>query len=160
VSDDAGVDTNIWEYAYVELSITGGLTLLSQARQFLEGLLADTGRRIFLSAYQAAEIPEVMRKLGVPADIREAVFNLFWTDRCQIVPCSAQVTHEAFALSNESGIHIYDYLVALPLRGLIAVFYTADEHFLHPHFQKVATVQNPLSWVMTEGRPPREARRR
>jgi hypothetical protein len=60
------------------------------------------------------------------------------------------------ALSLASGIHVYDYLVAVPLRGLVDVIYTADSHFLEdPTFGAIAPVVNPMTWEMHEGHSPR-----
>ena len=155
MSDGVGVDTNIWEYAFCQPRIAAGADLNREAKSFLDALLADADKPLFLSEYQACEVLEVLRKVGVPGDTRQAVYDLFRSDRCCVVPYSTRITEEAFSLSRASNIHIYDYLVALPLRGLVAVIYTADEHFGHPHFQAIARIENPLNWVACEGRGPR-----
>jgi predicted nucleic acid-binding protein len=155
VPDAVAVDTNIWQYAFCEPQIVGGPELREEARRFLDALLADHSRTIAVSEYQVCETLEVMRKLGVPLDTRRSVRDLLRSVRCRVVRCGIEVVDEAFALSAESGIHIYDYMVALPLRYLVNVIYTADEHFGHAHFQAIARIENPLSWVMVEGRVPR-----
>ena len=130
--------------------------MFAEARAFLDTLLADASRVIVLSTYQVAETLEILRKVGLAPEDRQAVYDLFFSDRCRVVPCSVEVTQQAFTLSKESGIHIWDYLVALPLRGLVQVIYTADRHFEHEHFQNIARIENPLSWVVCEGQTPRK----
>lgn len=157
MSDAVCVDTNIWEYAYVEeLDITDGLTLTCEARTFVADLLGDSGRSIAVSQYQVIEILDVLRKTRVGEGIRDGLYRLFHTPKCRIVACTDDLVGEAFRLSKQSGIHIYDYMVALPLRGLVQVIYTADSHFENEHFQQIARVVNPLSWVMCEGQRPRK----
>lgn len=152
--DAVGVDTNIWEYAFCEPRIAGGRELREEARSFLDALLAEDSTAIVVSDYQVCETLEVMRKLGVASDTRRSVYDLFRSGRCRLVPCGIEVVAEAFGLSGDSGIHMYDYMVALPLRSLVQVIYTADEHFGHAHFQGIAAIRNPLSWAMVEGRVP------
>jgi predicted nucleic acid-binding protein len=155
VCDAVCVDTNIWEYAYVEeLGIAGGDQLHKEAKAFIADLLLDASRSVALSQYQVIEILDVLRKAGVAGEARDGLYRLFCTEKCSIVPCTNALVGEAFRLSRQSGIHIYDYMVALPLRGLIQVIYTADQHFEHEHFRMVARVVNPLSWTMSEGRRP------
>ncbi len=156
MSSGVGIDTNIWEYAYIQPRIPDGDALHREARRFLTAVLGDTSRPIIVSEYQICEVLEVFRKIGGPPDIRQRLDDLFWSQRCQVVRCSTEVVREACALSAEASIHVYDYLVALPLRGLVDVIYSADEHFQHSHFQAIARVENPLSWVMREGRLPEQ----
>lgn len=157
--DRVGVDTNIWEYAYVEeTDVADADVLHSEARRFLEALLADTNRAIVLSQYQVIEILDVLRKAGASSRIRDALYDLFATAKCQVVPHEYPLIGEALTMSQASGIHIYDYIVALPLRGLVGTFYTADRHFDHPHFRAMFNVVNPLSWVMREGQRPMRKR--
>lgn len=155
MSDGVGVDTNIWEYAFCQPRIPAGADLNREAKAFLDALLADATKPLMLSEYQVCEVLEVLRKVGVSGHARQTVFDLFRSERCTVVPHGTGITEEAFGLSRASNIHLYDYLVALPLRGLVSVIYTADEHFGHPHFQAIARIENPLSWVACEGRGPR-----
>ncbi|MBU0566945.1 hypothetical protein KJ693_06550 [bacterium] len=60
-----------------------------------------------------------------------------------------------FKKSLDSGIHIYDYLVALPLKGMVSKIYSADAHLQHQDFKEIAEVENPLfPWILVEGRKP------
>jgi len=60
---------------------------------------------------------------------------------------------DAVTDSSKSNIHVYDYLVGYPLRGIIDKIYTADEHFQHSDFQKICQISNPLTpWFITEGK--------
>ncbi|MFQ5688235.1 MAG: hypothetical protein ACE5GV_16420 [Candidatus Scalindua sp.] len=62
---------------------------------------------------------------------------------------------DCFYKSLASNIHIYDYLVALPLHGIISEIYSADDHFQHDDFKAIATINNPLfPWILREGKIP------
>ena len=52
-----------------------------------------------------------------------------------------------------SGIHVWDYLVALPWEGEIDRIVTMDPHYRHAHFTALARVENPLGLWRTEGEP-------
>lgn len=56
---------------------------------------------------------------------------------------------EALRLSSLSGIHVWDYLCIIPLKGLIEVAYTNDRHFLHASIKSlIPKVKNPVGkWI-------------
>jgi hypothetical protein len=62
---------------------------------------------------------------------------------------------DCFYKSLAFDIHIYGYLVALPLHGIISEIYTADDHFQHDDFKAITTINNPFSpWILREGKIP------
>jgi hypothetical protein len=61
-----------------------------------------------------------------------------------------EIVKEAYLLSINSNIHIYDYLVVLPFKGGGEVVYSSDPHFQHSDFTSIAKVINPLeNWIIT-----------
>lgn len=153
MSERVLVDTQIWEYAWLEES-RGPSTIHHQAAVFLSGLLADSDKEIWLGAYQAAEIMDVLRKAGLSAVARGELLDLLQA-QCVCVDVGADVVFECIELSLRSGIHVYDYLVVVPLRGLVDVIYSADTHFHEdPAFRAIAPVVNPMTWEMREGHAP------
>jgi predicted nucleic acid-binding protein len=154
VSEAALVDTQLWEYACLQ-QVASPSGVHSEAATFLDRLFSDPGTQVHVTAYQMAEIMEVLRKAGLPEAARRTTLAVLQTN-CQCVDLDADVALECVELSLRSGIHVYDYLVAVPLRGLVDVIYSADRHFLQdPEFGAVAPVVNPVTWEMQEGQPPR-----
>lgn len=148
------VDTNIWHFALVEPREKGYKDIHLAANDFLEGLLSDPDVRIFLSAYQAGEIIEVLRKSGVDVEVRSNLINDFATGKFFVKDLLFDHVLECLKDSSSSGIHVYDYLVAYPLRGLVNRIYSADDHLLHKDFNFAEAV-NPLSpWILREGQRP------
>jgi len=100
---------------------------------------------------------EVLRKHAFPVIQREEVYKGFKTEKFRVIDVKSTDVDVCFKKSLASGIHIYDYLVAIPLKGLINEIFSADDHFQHEDFQKIAKVNNPLSpWIIREGRIPWE----
>jgi hypothetical protein len=62
-------------------------------------------------------------------------------------------TLAAIERSAASGVHVWDYLVALPWEGEIDRIVTMDPHYRHAHFTGLARVENPLGLWRTEGEP-------
>lgn len=152
------VDTQIWLFSGVEPAEEEFREIHRAAKGFLESLLEDGSVRIGMSAYQEAEVLEVLRRSGVPEDHREALLEDMESPKFLVVDLTAETVRRASLDSSESGIHVYDYLVTYPLRGLVDRIYSADRHFLHRHFTSVAPVENPLSpWSMVEGQRPSTA---
>ena len=154
MSDVVAVDTQLWEYACMIPKGPDGSGLHVQARDFVDGIVGDPSVQIVCSSYQLAEVVEVLRKVGANRDVRQEMVDLL-TARCRCVPVDLNVAVECLGLSLESSIHVWDYLVAVPLRGLVDTIYTADTHFRHDHFRSIARVVNPLDWDMEEGQRPR-----
>jgi predicted nucleic acid-binding protein len=130
-------------------------TIHQNAAAFLTSCLEDRELTLALSAYQIAEILDVLRKHRYPTERRLGVLRSFRQAKFSIVDVTHQHVENSVELSIASGIHVYDYLVAQPVKGIVSAIYSADDHFLHPHFQTVAPVTNPLApWVLREGRAP------
>ncbi len=66
-----------------------------------------------------------------------------------IVEIGKRHYREALKLSNLSGIHIWDYLCIIPLKGIIDAAYTNDKHFLHPTIKNLLPkIDNPVGkWI-------------
>lgn len=129
--------------------------LHDQAAEFLSRLLQDGDTMIALSSYQIAEILDVLRKVRYPAERCRRLLQSFREAKFQVVDITHDTAERSAEMSLASGIHVYDYLVAVPLQGTITAIYSADDHFQHADFQAIAPVTNPLSpWVLREGRKP------
>jgi predicted nucleic acid-binding protein len=154
MSDVVAIDTQLWEYACVSPRLPGGEALCQQARDFVDTLVADLSFEIAMTTYQLAEVAEVLRKVGADRQTRERVTDLL-VARCRCVPVNLDAAEDSLALSLQSSIHVWDYLVVVPLRGLVDTIYSADTHSQHDHFRSIARVVNPLDWEMEEGQRPR-----
>lgn len=149
------VDSNIWYVAYTKPSDPAFDAVHRRCRAFLDTVLSDPSAFIAISTYQMAEIAELLRRGRVADDVRPKLLAAFETAKFIPQEVTRSIVREAMRLSGESGIHVYDYLVALPLRGVVDRLYSADDHFLHPHFTSIAPVENPVApWRLQEGRKP------
>lgn len=152
------IDTNIFEYAYVTPKDSAYSEIHDRASDFLLPILSDSEIKIGMSSYQVGEILEVLRKVGTSENIRKnfalATQN---KDKFLIRYLSYETVLSAFQKSLESNIHIYDYLVVLPVKELIDDIYSADEHLFYKDFTSIANVKNPLDdWILVEGRKPQK----
>lgn len=148
------IDTNIWHFAFVSPKEGGFVDIHSKARKTLEELLSNREVRIVVSAYQAGEILEVLRRSGVDLKTREGLLKDFKSGKFFVKDLTFGVVEGAIADSSKSHIHVYDYLVAYPLKGLVERIYSADDHLFHEHFS-FAEVVNPLTpWILREGIKP------
>lgn len=149
------VDTNIWHYTYHQPKEDQFIELKEKSRQFMKDILTDTHVKIALSSYQCAEIIELLRRTGQPKQIIKELVEDFKKENFIIVNLDFNDFLIAADKSVTSGIHIYDYLVALPLTNLVAEIFSADDHFQHQDFKEIAKVTNPLHpWILREGRIP------
>ncbi|RMF91237.1 MAG: type II toxin-antitoxin system VapC family toxin [Methanobacteriota archaeon] len=148
------IDTNIWHFAFVSPREERFEDIHTKAGGVLEEILSNRGVRIVLSAYQVGEILEILRRSGVDPEIREGLLKDFKSGKFFVKDLTWSVAESAIADSSKSNIHVYDYLVAYPVKGLIDRIYSADDHFLHEHFA-FAEVVNPVApWVLREGIKP------
>jgi len=149
------IDTNIWHFALVKPMEEPFTEVHNLASTFLSSILFDPNIRIALSCYQVSEILEVLRRSNLSVDSRLGLLKDFEKGKFFVKSLDFPLVIGAVKDSAESNIHIYDYLVAYPLRGIVSRIYSADEHFKHPHFHRIAEVNNPLSpWVITEVKRP------
>lgn len=149
------VDTNVWHFALVKPVEEKFASIHELAKDFLSSIMIDQNVRIALSSYQVSEVLEVLRRSKVNVAMRFNILEDFKKGKFFVKDLSFPVVESAVKDSAESNIHVYDYLVVYPLRGVINRIYSADEHFMHQHFRQIAEVVNPLSpWIVTEGRKP------
>lgn len=149
------IDTNLWHFSLATSKESSWQALHDQAAEFISRLLQDDDILIALSSYQIAEILDLLRKVRYPSERRHDLIRSFRDPKFRVVEVTHDTAEKRCLMSLVSGIHVYDYLVALPLKGIVTAIYSADDHFLHPDFQAVAPVTNPLSpWVLREGRQP------
>lgn len=117
-------------------------------------MLKNRNIRIAMSVYQVAEILEVLRRSGVSDDVRKMLIDDFETGKFFIKELDFSIVKECILSSTKSNIHVYDYLVAYPLKYIVDVIYSADDHFKHKDFS-FAKIINPLEpWILREGRKP------
>lgn len=149
------VDSNLWFHALTEPRDESHRDLHASAEQFLRTVLTDPQVVVALSVYQIAEILDLLRKAGVPQLRRDALAEDLRSPKFVLREIPVATVFECFRLSAQSGIHIYDYLVAVPLRGIADRIYSGDDHFQHPHFTAIAPVENPVApWHLREGTRP------
>ena len=87
---------------------------------------------------------EVLRRSNVPKSILEGILNDFMTVKFYIAPLEIEHIAKSVKLSLESDIHIYNYLVVILLEDIVSKIYSADKHFMHMHFTKLAKNRNLL----------------
>ncbi len=148
------IDTNIWHFALVKAREKEFAEIHMMAKDALEELLADRDIRVAMSAYQAGEIIEVLRKSGVDAETREGLVKDFGTGKFFVQDLTFDIVRGALADAAKSHIHIYDYLVAYPLRNIVERIYSADDHFQHEHFGYAEVVNPVRPWILREGIKP------
>ncbi|RLE78960.1 MAG: hypothetical protein DRJ36_03910 [Thermoprotei archaeon] len=156
MSSFIAIDTNIWHFAFVKPKEVEFQEIHKRAKKFTLEKLRDTKTRIAMSSYQLAEILEVLRKSGVPRNVLLKLLEDFMSAKFYVVELTKQHVSKAVKLSWSSNIHVYDYLVAIPLKGIVTEIFSADDHFQHEHFMRIAKITNPLEpWVIREGRRPK-----
>jgi len=153
------VDTEIWSFAQ-KMPVKGKfknkseyekfLNIHVKAKSFLKKALNED--IIYMSLHQMAEIFHVLafRGLKLPLNfVVEYVNALLFSERVVKVPVTTSHIQEAFKLSNNSGIHIWDFLCIIPIKDYLDRIYTVDKHFLHETFQKLGIkIENPLKfWI-------------
>lgn len=152
------IDSNIWYHAYILSEKEEFKEIHNKAVLFLAEKLNNDSVIIALTSYQVVEIMELLRKGQVDRGRIKELFDSFNTDKFQILEVSFEDISHCIHKSLISGIHAYDYLVALPLKGIISVIYSSDDHFQHPDFKEIASVVNPISpWILREGKVPQRS---
>jgi len=149
------VDSNIWHYVYHQPKEKEYIEIRQKSSQFMKEILTNPSIKIALSSYQCAEIIELLRRTGQTKQILDELIEDFKKDKFKITDLKFDDFLIAAGKSLLSNIHIYDYLVAIPLRDIIEEIFSADDHFQHKDFKEIARVTNPLApWVLREGRIP------
>ena len=149
------VDTNIWHWAYIRPTELEFVPIHERASDFLSDLLTDETFGLALTTYQICEILDLFRKSGMRTEERKEFMGDFFSGDFYVKEITIPEVRTCLCKSIDSGIHVYDYLVALPLKGTVVTFYSADDHFQHKDFTEIAVVENPLDpWILREGRRP------
>ena len=153
------MDTNIWQFGFIKPREKQFLELYESAHSFLISILSDESTRIAASSYQIAEILEVLRKSGMEKEPRAGILHDFEKAKFYVKDLSLADAVLALTDSARSNIHVYDYLVAYPLKDIVGRIYSADTHFTHEDFTSICEVINPLApWFSTEGKRPEKRR--
>lgn len=152
------IDTQLWVYAFKKprekfrdnITYEKALQLHTKANEFIRNALLDN--TVYITTHQLAEIFHALAFRGTRMNRENAlriVEKLTKSSRTVIIEVKKRHYKEALKLSSTSGIHIWDYLCILPLKGVIDVAYTNDKHFLHPTIKSlVPQVENPLEeWI-------------
>jgi len=149
------VDSNIWLYAYAKARQKEYEEIHQLARSFFQNLIQNPKIKIATTSYHISEIIDLLRKANVDKQTRIEIFEGFKSAKFIIKELVIDDIEVCFKQSLHSGIHIYDYLVVLPLKGMVSKIYSADNHFQHQDFKEIAEVVNPISpWILGEGRRP------
>ena len=155
------IDTQLWVYAFKKPQrgrftnreeYNKALQMHSKANKFIHDSLLE--HTIYFTTHQLAEIFHALAFRGVRIDRGEAlriIEKLMKSSKTVIIEVKKKHYREALRLSSLSGIHIWDYLCILPLKGVIDIAYTNDQHFLHPTIRNlVPEINNPLEeWLPT-----------
>lgn len=118
------IDTNIWHFAFVK------------------------------PTEDEWEIIEVLRRSGVDLKTREGLIKDFDTGKFFVKDLTFDAVRDALKDAAKSHIHVYDYLVAHPLKNIVERIYSADDHFQHEHFRYAEVVNPVMPWVLREGIKP------
>lgn len=135
----AMVDTEIWSLAKkkplperfgTQAEFERAMSLHLKAREFFEREFPRL--RVYISLHQLAEIYHVLAFRGyrVPPGEALAVISGILEDPMIVkVPVSAEHVHQAVRESARTGIHVWDFLCFLPVKGFVETIYSADRHF-------------------------------
>ncbi|OYT48565.1 MAG: hypothetical protein B6U85_02045 [Desulfurococcales archaeon ex4484_42] len=154
------IDTQLWVYAFKKPQRDGfvsseeyeeALQMHSKAIKFIHDALLN--HVIYITTHQLAEIFHALAFRGIRMDGKQAlsiVEKIMKSSRTVLVEVKKRHYREALRLSTLSGIHVWDYLCIVPLKGLIDVAYTNDKHFLHPTIRTlIPKVENPVGkWII------------
>lgn len=152
------IDTRVWALALRAGVAPPGSALADlgeRARRVVNRLRGDA--TVLFTPQLVAEIQHVATSRGahrLPAQLAaDYLVQLLADRRSRFRPASRRHVTQALALSVESGIHVWDYLVALPWMGDMDRLITMDPHYRHAHFSARCAVENPLGLWRHEGQP-------
>ncbi len=153
------IDTQLWVYALKkpykerfkdEEEYKEALEIHSRANGFVRD--AILGHVLYVTTHQLAEIYHALAFRGIRMNKRlalEIIKKLMRSSKTVVVEVKRKHYRESLRLSSLSGIHVWDYLCIIPLKGIIDIAYTNDKHFLHPTIKKlVPKIENPIGkWI-------------
>ena len=155
MTEVVAIDTNIWHIAHIKPKELEFVSIHQRTREFLLELVRDEGIIIAMTAYQVCEILDLFRRANMILSERKELLEDFYSSGFLIKDILSFDAKVCLSKSLISGIHIYDYLVAIPLKGIVTKIYSADDHFQHKDFKEIAEVINPVSpWILREGKRP------
>lgn len=149
------IDTRIWVLTLKKLFFDEGsreLALSERAENTVRSALdADN---VLISSQLISEIFHVLTMRGRRIPKSQAVrFIADILDERKVIyrSISKEVAIESARLSEESCVHIWDFLVILPFRDEVDLIYSMDPHFRDCNQLQLATVENPLGVWKIEG---------
>ncbi len=116
------------------------------AKSFFKKLNPDC--HYYFTIHQLCEIYHNLRFRGSQLDA--AFVNKFMTSLASaptstIIEISKEVYERCTQLSQQSNIHIWDFLCIIPLSGKIDLIYTTDKHFQNQYIVDLGIpIRNPL----------------
>jgi hypothetical protein len=152
------IDTRIWVLALRAPVAAPGSALAAlgeRARELVVGVRREA--TTLFTPQLVGEIHHVLTSRGenrLPATTaRDYLLEILASRRSRYRTLGRDQLRRALGLSAESGVHVWDYLVALPWAGEIDRLLTMDPHYRHPHFATIGRVENPLGLWRHEGQP-------
>jgi len=155
---EAYVDTQLWSIAKKKPErkrfktpedFERALEAHLKARRFFAEVFPSL--RVYMSLHQVAEIFHVLAFRGSrvpPEEAAKIIYGILDDSRIVKVPLTAQTLREAVRESVETGIHIWDFTCLLPVRNLVNIIYSADQHFKTIGKKHGIKVENPIGyWV-------------
>ncbi|MHA1437412.1 MAG: type II toxin-antitoxin system VapC family toxin [Promethearchaeota archaeon] len=150
------IDTEIWVFAKKKPGL-GRFAKKSEfnevkefhikSKEFLKKQIGEN--EILITNHQLAEIYHVLgfRGLKLPLEaVLQYCTQLISSKFVRRYSISSEHLIESIKLSRQSGIHVWDYLCVIPLRGDADVLYSCDVHFKDPTFQSLGPkIINPLN---------------
>ncbi|MBI2897915.1 MAG: hypothetical protein HYY06_30430 [Deltaproteobacteria bacterium] len=152
------IDTRVWVLALRAPALPADSPLADAANRAAELASTCIDRDLVLFTPQlVAEIHHVAMSRVRPRPLATAVVDylsgLLSLRNARLRAATRRDVADALALSTQSGIHIWDYLVVLPWRGRVDRIVSMDPHYRHPHFAQIASLENPLGIWRSEGQP-------
>lgn len=147
------IDTEIWSFALKKPRKNAPEDEKKRfilAHHFLTERI--TNDEIVLTTHQVAEIFHVLSFRGkkLPTTFtRSYIEHLLLLPNVSVIPISKSHLEKAMALSQDAGIHVWDFLCVVPLVKQIEIIYSCDKHMQSELFQTFKIpVQNPLNvWL-------------
>ena len=151
------IDTQLWSYSKkkpIQKQFTDEKKFKEVHETHIEAKtffseIKKTGKQIFFSTHQIAEIYHVLSFRGHRIPVNQSIQflrSLKTHKQMKIIEVTWTHITDALIKSRHSSIHIWDYLCILPIIDYIEEAYTSDRHFQHQSFKKKGlNLRNPLS---------------
>ncbi|MHA1377645.1 MAG: hypothetical protein ACTSRG_04585 [Candidatus Helarchaeota archaeon] len=147
------IDTELWSFA-LKKPLEKKPNLLKRYKQAKDFLMTRFKEDIiYISSHQLSEIFHVLSFRGNKLPIKftinyiEKVMKL---KNIKIINNNLIHFKKSMELSQESNIHIWDFLCVLPVIYQIEIIYTCDTHFKAEVFKNFKrSIQNPLDFWLS-----------